>query len=625
MIGDGQGDRRRLGVPGRTLGFWVLTGLLVLLPLWVGQHYRVPIAQGDTWRTIAEFRQWTEGGMSDREVLGRHGAHPAVVLRPATFLFLSLGDGDLTVFTLFSWGIALVSLLAIAGIARRSAGRLDGGTGGDTARAIILIAAAGIFSMSQSFSWTWEFLWGNWLPGACLALALAVDGSRRLPSWGRWSLLVVASGIAMAAFGTGPFVWFVLGLGWGARRLLFSDRAAPHWLVTGGWMLGWAALTIFTLPGSDESVGVAGKLSSLGERLGIAAHYFLYLLGSIIGKGTAVPPGLQGALAGAIFLGLWLRGLHFLVRNRRDGDVVGSLLPWVQLGLFALFSSALICLGRSHNTLDTALAPRYITLTVWLPLSALALTWLTRRRRGAGAEAHPGRRWLGTAACGALALLMIASGVEGLREIQYHHHLKLSHAAALRFSRVLPDDARRVISPWMTDARGSVMVELAEFLEARDRLPIPEILSAEDIAGLKVLSPVKAARFEVHAEPDGSGLTLRGHTRQNSKITAPEVVLISVAPGTLSDDEFPPLAAGNLVAMARPDLPSDFFHRDQHRRQHPEHYYGWRTPIDPGKLESIVPGAGRGAPFTFKAWAYDYRDGRLRPLPEVIPFALPAR
>lgn len=586
----------------------LLLVLIVLAPLIASRVFLCPMPQGDTWRTILEFREWTEGEMTTAEVLGRHGPHPGALLRPVTFALLIYGNGDLSTLTIFSWAISVGALAAVILLTRQSRHP-------DEPKAanwpLLVIAASCLFSLSQSFSWTWEFLWVNWIPGASLAAALAVNGARREHAWWRWPALVLFAAIAMVGFGNGPFAWFLIACGWAFQRLFTPETAAsptifrPGWIAIVGWVLAWGTITVATLPGS-ESEGMPGELPSLAGRVGVAAHYFLYLMGSIVGKGTAVPATWQGAALGLLFLSLFLRGCWILWQRRADGIEVARLLPWVQLGLFSAFTGILIAAGRMGNTLDTALAPRYVTLTLWMPLSALVLTWFTRRSRPSESPVSSRLPFL----AGGLAVLLIASSLHGIREMRYHYRLRLGHTAALQFNEVLPESALRVISPWAGDDSGSLMVELARFLEERNRLPIPKFFDEAEVRELKVLSTNKEASLTV--VPNGSGSYLAfGHARLNGLTTAPDLILVAAVPGRVSDEEFPALATTQLVGLARPDLPEEFFFADQGRRRHPELFYRWQAPLETGRL----PEANE---LSLRAYVYDYGARRLRPFPEVV-------
>ena len=100
----------------------------------------------------------------------------------------------------------------------------------------VAAAAACLFSLSQSFSWMWEFLWVNWLPGACLAAALAVSGARSERTGWRWPLLMLFAGIAMVGFGNGVFAWFLIGCGWAFQRLFTPSKSGSSSPFRPGWM-----------------------------------------------------------------------------------------------------------------------------------------------------------------------------------------------------------------------------------------------------------------------------------------------------------------------------------------------------------------------------------------------------
>lgn len=602
----------------------VMTALVIAciaaLPLWAIAVYLWPVAQGDTWAFIRRYMGVQEGRLPWTSLLSSHGPHPGLLLRPITLLPLMFGDGDFSPLTWLSWIAAALCFCFIALLLLRQEKKPPSPQAPPQPSAglacLLVLAAALVFSMGQGLAWTWEFVWINWVPGACLAALLWLDsrhmhgGSPRISVSG-WFARGLLALLAMIAFGNGMFVWVVLTVGWSIRRLL-SHPAAPGWRAQLAWGAVFTLLTwMLVLRPAGEGGGGFGALL---ERPLMSAHYLLCLIGGSFANGTDLAPSIQGAVIGGLIGLLLLGGLCYGFRHRSDTALQDTLLPWFQAALFALLAALLITSGRMHQTVYTAFASRYLTLTFWLPLAAAAITvfcvrhWLTRMQAAAPERSRQWQARLtssGYLLTGAALSLWVMQSVWGLHDMRWYHREKLTVAAAYQFVRVLPDEmdhALRHISVGRQDSVG--------FLLDRGQLPGVDPAISAFVTDLRLRADLNDARWSV--VPNEGQVRIEGHARMNSRREPPDLILVEVAPGDASDDE-----PGRIAAMIAPQRPLDFDRRNYHINLAPEYYLGFGDdiPLDFLRLASAdVPRASDAPPKALRVrlYAVDQRSRVVR-------------
>ena len=620
----------------------VAVAAIAALPLWAIAVYQWPLAQGDTWIFIQHYQNYTEGRAGWNSLLSAHGPHPGMLLRPVVLLPLTVGKGDFSVLTWLSWLVAFASFTFIALLLRRQWRRLeDFGQARATGDAnaghrsggpllLVVIAAALVFSMGQGLAWTWEFVWINWLPGACLAALLWFDqvtADRGLPGAGArplrdWLVRGGLAWLALVAFGNGMFVWPVLALGWMARRAC-GDRSAPGWRAQLLWWPLFALLTwlLVLRPAGDGGDGALGHL--LGRPL-MTVHYVLCLTGGSLANGTDIDPAWQGAVVGAVVVVILLGGLMYGWRHRRDPALLMALLPWFQAAAYAGLACLLIAMGRMHQTVYTAFASRYLTLTFWLPLAAAAVLgfclrhWLAGRERKAATAGHghadAPARWrirctlAGGLLAGIAAGLWACQGMWGLHDMRWYHRQKLTVAAAYQFIDILPDEIDRSLS------RVSVgRQEVVRFLRDRDQLPGIDPLPSPDPAALRLRAGINDTEWSaavVAKEDGGDQLEVRGFARMNSRREPPDLLVVTVAPAPgemeieVQDDEAWP--GERIAALIAVERPRDFDRRQYHANVHREHYLGFGDRIPLEVLERALEN-GHDEPIVVRLYGIDTR------------------
>ena len=318
--------------------------------------------------------------------------------------------------------------------------------------------------------------------------------------------------------------------------------------------------------------------------------------------------------AGWITILLLGGGLIYGFLHRRDPALQNALLPWFQAASVALLASLLIAMGRMDQTVYTAFASRYLTLTFWLPLAAAAISlfcvrhWLAGRCNPAHAVVWQRRFTIaGCLLAGCALPLWIAQGTWGLHDMRWYHREKLTVAAAYQFAEVLPDEVDRALRNVDVGRQDSV-----RFLIDRGQLPGIDPVSTTSVADLRLRADLNDTVWSVLET--GEHLRIQGHARMNSRREPPDLVLVTVVPGQAAPDAVDQVAA--LIAVQRP---RDFDRRHYHINVAPHHHLHFGDDIPWSNLRQALdqwpsdPGATDGT-VRIRLYGIDFRSRVVRRL-----------
>jgi hypothetical protein len=86
--------------------------LLYILPL------RLHVPYHDSWAFVKQYQDWVEGRYGWREFFAPHNNHPSVPGKLIYFSVLHFFKGDTGLLPLVTWGLALLTSLAVLGLSR---------------------------------------------------------------------------------------------------------------------------------------------------------------------------------------------------------------------------------------------------------------------------------------------------------------------------------------------------------------------------------------------------------------------------------------------------------------------------------------------------------------------------
>lgn len=573
---------------------WLLAFSPAILTLVQISRLGLPLPYQDSWGFVEQYRHWCEGRYGLREWFTPHNVHPSAPGKAVYFAVLHFARGDVALLPLVSWMLSFVIALSVLALSRPLwAGRQAYGAG------LMFLANLCIFTAAQGKAWIWDFVFQNFIPGACLVMGLLALGGDRIPWW-RWLLALLSVLVSAFAFGTGFAVGFLL---WPAACMAFKCGGMKarvlqnaSWLIFCG-LAGWIALNAFG-PGERSEL----RMGALLERPIDSINYVVAMCGHALGRGTGfelLPMCTAwGWLLLAIFLGCCLSLLF-----RPDPVLIRRAWPWIALSLWAMFNAASICLGRFRVNPETGLTDYYGTFMLFLPLGVLMLAVAVMSRDwGDGSVAG----WMKKMAPAAVALLLIAQSLswnDGLNRMELFHRRLESRRAALDFANVLPV----VPGVYHNLDFGAKVPALANFLKERDRLRgvvfAPDALASS----FSRMTTVMRKEWNVSLVTGNDGEEeLRGACGLPKDATGTPVLILITA----STPEHPE----KIIALVPPVLPEDFFERVARRKKHYDHYFGWRWPVN----HALLPDGGA---VTLRAHAYDGVTRKIRLIPGEVQIA----
>lgn len=571
---------------------WLIAWTPALVVLYWCASYASRLPYHDSWAFVEQYQDWVEGRAAWQEIFRPHNGHPATVGKLLYFAALHGLKGDVSVLPLLSWGLSLLISLSVLLLARPM--WKEAGARGPV---LMLLANLSIFTGAHGHTWIWDFVFQNFIPGACLMAGLAL--LRPAESWRtwRWVAALGLSVVATNSFGSGFLVGFLLlpmvGVALPAEMTSRQKSVVlAIWTVT-IVLATW--LAHFALPGvNEEAVKGTGENEAMARPI-MAFQYVLVLLGHTLGQGSVVEAFQVSMIAGGVLLAIVLALAFLLMWKARHRGAWRAALPWLICVAWAGGNAALICYLRMGSLFETALAPRYATFMLFMVLGAVFLV--------AAFCFHPDLRGLIRLPEGVLgfAVAGLLVGHFSGWSAGYHSFLlfrqrMVSEAAATDFVRVLP------INPFVQwDSKKHQLAGWLEFLQSQERLKGVKFAQDVRVSRWRQGSPIpdKFASFS-SLSPLGGGRWLARGTcgLTKDRVNLADLILISaVAPG--EEERF--------IALAAPVLPEDFHQRMLLRRMFPEHYFAWEVVIQ------LPLRSQEGSP-QIKAYGYDAHTRRVRPM-----------
>jgi len=578
----------------------MLTGLMV-------RRNAVNVPMWDDWERGPLLAKAVAGTLGFHDLYAAHIQHRMVFPRLAILALNRLSGGDLRWEMAATFAqVALTALLAARLIART--------LGSSAWGAAFLVVALVLHPMQFQ-----NFLWGIQLGFVTPALALLgclVLWQTGPAVGGRWIGCALLVGVGNHSFSHGILLWpCLLGLMAFDPRTPLPRRAA--------WSLAWCALGTVVLGfyfhhlvNTSHPIHAYGlttdgpqvdATAALRETPGKLWAFFLTLLGSpwariFPGDTVDLAPGLGFAQL-AVFVLAALQS----IRHWRDPVKRTRLLPWLIVGLFAILSAAAVASGRA-GVLGTsrALSPRYLGMTLYLPIACIALgTILTelRQSQSLGAATWPGRF---RALCGGILMLALTlTWMQGER-------LAADFSNARRQAR-----ARLALLPFIRpgqsilslDGDAAFLRSQADFLDAHGWIQ-PKILREPWLDAFAATTPLtpgtRVGIDRVTREPEAYRIEGRASLSKPQR-PADAVVLCRSEQGRL-----------RIIAVADPALAkTQLLLRVDHEFSHRQ---GWpKLQTDPWICRvpaELWPQPG-DPPLT--AWVLDARRWKIRQIEQPMP------
>lgn len=571
----------------RLLRHWpvLLIALPPLLLLGCILHFHMDVPQGDSWLFLSHWVETKESGLNVAALFRPHGEHIIPVPRLLYYLAADVWGQGMWKLCLLAWAFTLAALVAVWRLARHT------GTAGAVPLAL---GAAMLFSPSQGETWTWDFVFGNYLPGAC-TLGILVLQRSSWPAWLRWGGIVLCTLLAACSFRSGitclvpPAVAALLPDGRPLRRRMMECAC---------W-LGAAALLVAVQIPLPEKSSTGGGIGALFQAPLFALQFFTVLCGLIFAWTGAAEPALMATCCGVVFLGLFAWCAVFVLR-RGDHALTRAAAPWIGLASAGILNAALITVGRLSKSIGSALAERYITLTLFLPLALCFLIPLVLRAGASGpaAERQLRYRLTGTVLATIAALLWLLSIAPGVDAMHWWQKRARQQAAAVFCHDWWPAGATELLNePPGTHGWQANPVWRKHGLWQDLRT------NGRSLDGWKIAAkPLPASRGQVaRAFHHTSGeLEITGMAQLPDDAGAPDLLVLTSAP---------PGGPESVLTACPPRFPLSWMHRESWRRRERAHYDGFTLTLPGEAIRSLPDGT------VLRVLALDLMNRRLYPLP----------
>jgi hypothetical protein len=382
----------------------------------------VDVVFGDQWDAAGWLLGVVDHGLRPSDLLVQHNEDRKLVSRIVTFVVARTFGWNVVAEMWTSFAFACLTSLGVLALLRATVAPRWSDAWPRWTLANLLV-----FGPAQWQNWLWGFQTALFVPGLLLVAGLFVARSR-LPLGGRAAVGAACAALATFSNGNGALLFLLLPL-----ALFDPSRDAPArlrafiraWIVAAGVTLG-----LFFVGYTPYSPRPATE--TLRHGAGDAVRYALAFLGNPL-----VAAGQPGALPVAVALGAALFAL-FVVFGRHaaaDAERRARAAPWVALGAFPILSAVIAAAARLAFGPEQALASRYATFALWLPVALVAMVTAAVADAGTDRDRVAARRRI--AASGALLLVALHAwaSLDGVRMMGLVRKERLRGKATLTLIR----------------------------------------------------------------------------------------------------------------------------------------------------------------------------------------------
>ncbi len=313
--------------------------------------YWVDVPHRDQWRIARFLIQAYENGLSLSELFSQHNDSRTFFPRLLFYALSKLGHWDVRREMLITFFLACGCSVLLNSLARRT---LPVST--NARWAIVIGFNLFLFSPAQHQNWLWGIQLICLIPVFFLLLGFWIQSGTRSASSKVW-LSALCCVVATFSYANGLALWPLLGLSLWLEEKDSASRKKS--------LLAYSALAVTTLYFFFHHY--YRQRSPLPYETSDIAIFFLSWCGA-----SLYPKSVSMSLSlGSVLFATW--AWFAASALRKDKTQRKLALPWLLLGLYAVTAGLACAWGRSHEGLTTALKSKYITFSIYLPLSLAAL------------------------------------------------------------------------------------------------------------------------------------------------------------------------------------------------------------------------------------------------------------
>lgn len=428
-------------------------------------RYAVDVGCWDMWENGELLGKWHEGKLTFHDLYAPQIQHRILFPRLIIIALTNLSGGDFRWEDYITFGAVVLSAVLLYRLMRRTMGN------GPWVAAIAFVVNLMLFSpmLYQIFFWG-SSLW-MCMPMPCLLLILNIaappeNGTCSTAPWLRFGAIALLAEIATHSFSHGLAFWPVI-----MTYFLLQPAFAPKKtrLHMAGITLLIGAITIkayftdfynvafhaYNLKPGDYAMEGGLNLMNAGER-GKFIGFFLGFLGNPFAR----TPFEDHPLASAESIGVWVL-LAFVsvaaltVFTKAGRSVWSKALPWLALAAYVIGVALAISKGRAHIGEHRSVTTRYIIISLFLPVSTLALwfqiarAWLAERRASNACCSAFARgnapQMIAACLLTTFAVMQLPQWSYGLHLTNVWHHARRQAQALVLFLPHIKPDSMKVL------------------------------------------------------------------------------------------------------------------------------------------------------------------------------------
>ncbi|MGA9377888.1 MAG: hypothetical protein WBV73_03865 [Phormidium sp.] len=269
--------------------------------------------------------------------------------------------------------------LALACIVSINVFRLIKWTIGESLLKVIFIAIicnSLIFSPIQYENWLWGIQLIVFIPIACITTCLAVTYSD-INRTTKLILCLILCTISTFSYANGMLSWVIVFPALAiSKSWRWQDIFKEKWLYI-PWIATFTANMAVYFYNYQKPSQTPGLLAGLLNPIE-ATSYFLSFLGTPLAWGINSfdwqgPVIRNNIIIGTVLIILFGAAWLYLLKHIQESTLIYRMTGWLVIGSYTVISGTITALGRVGLGIETSIAPRYMTFSVYLPLALIGL------------------------------------------------------------------------------------------------------------------------------------------------------------------------------------------------------------------------------------------------------------
>jgi hypothetical protein len=329
--------------------------LAVLIPA-----YWVDVPQYDEWDSVMLFEHLSQGsltlGLLFKQVNEYRQFFPNVIF---------VGLGKLTHWDLRYEMILVFAAACLISLNVRRLAVLTIQASELQFAILLLMGNLVIFSLTQYENWFQAQQLVYYMPILCVTTSIVIARTN-LGTLAKFAICAALSFVSTFSSANGIVCWVVV-----LPLLVFTEwptnRRSVLWL-SGLWMLAVCLCLALYLHGYEKPWWTPSPLTGLHHPF----RAFIYFLGFVGG-----PLGLErvrlSIVAGAVMTAGLIAVCLYLVKHRRDRDLIARASGWLVIAAYSLATAVMTTIGRVGLTTGPSQVPRYLGFSVYLLLALVFL------------------------------------------------------------------------------------------------------------------------------------------------------------------------------------------------------------------------------------------------------------